>query len=425
MTESKLYKIEDRKYLIVSEKISNENETINAENYLIVILDKSGNTQLINDKMDIKTINALVLKTDIFTFDVANERLIYEETKIDLKKIIGSTNEYVEKEKPEGTGEEGENEEEGNEGENQEEENTETPKTVIGGGNATSTTSNSVNVGGATSINIGNGMNQLTNNNTNNNSNGNNNSNSNNYNNINNNNNNQPTNSAIENSNNTDNNTTMNNDNATTKYNDYIINDTIPNPTQANTNKTKVVKNVSLRSVTPGQTYIDVEYSITDPANEYQVVYITITGGGTTNNISLDKSKTSYRIADLKHNTDYNLVLGYKLIKSDSTVEEVSEDIINVRTLKLQGSLTITRVTEKQIYFNLKLDKASSYDEARLAIYINGEKQSTTISVNTDQAIQTSGWISSITRTDDMIGKITFTLENVEDMSLSASAQVY
>ena len=53
MLEPKLYKIDDRKYLIVSRDIITENSSITAENYLIVILDKSGNTLLLNNNIDV------------------------------------------------------------------------------------------------------------------------------------------------------------------------------------------------------------------------------------------------------------------------------------------------------------------------------------------------------------------------------------
>ena len=40
----------------------------------------------------------MVINTQTFSFDVANEKLIYNEKEIDLKKIIGSTNQYIEPE---------------------------------------------------------------------------------------------------------------------------------------------------------------------------------------------------------------------------------------------------------------------------------------------------------------------------------------
>ena len=90
------YKIKDRQYLVVSNEIYNEDKTIYTNKYLIVTLDKQGNASLLNDAINVKTINPLKLIFDNYVFDIANERLIVNEKAIDLKLIDGSTNEYVE-----------------------------------------------------------------------------------------------------------------------------------------------------------------------------------------------------------------------------------------------------------------------------------------------------------------------------------------
>lgn len=50
----------------------------------------------------------MIISTDDFKFDVANEILTYNDENINLKKIIGSTNEYVKREEENTT--EGQNE---------------------------------------------------------------------------------------------------------------------------------------------------------------------------------------------------------------------------------------------------------------------------------------------------------------------------
>lgn len=94
---SSVYKLEDRKYLVVAKKIYTEDKGIDTASYLIVDIDKNGNALVLNNELNIKTLSTLVLNTDEFSFDVANERLIIDERIIDLKKINGSTNKYVEK----------------------------------------------------------------------------------------------------------------------------------------------------------------------------------------------------------------------------------------------------------------------------------------------------------------------------------------
>ena len=94
-TESKFLKIADRKYLIIDPVIKTENGSLNTKNYLIVELDKMGNATLLNNEVNLKTFEPTTIITSNFTFDIANEQLTISDQIIDLKKIIGSTNEYV------------------------------------------------------------------------------------------------------------------------------------------------------------------------------------------------------------------------------------------------------------------------------------------------------------------------------------------
>ena len=91
------YKLADRKYLITGRTITTEDNSFKAENFLLVVIDKAGKPMLINDKINVKTVDTLKLISGSFTFDVANEKLIYKENEIDLKKISGSTNTYKDK----------------------------------------------------------------------------------------------------------------------------------------------------------------------------------------------------------------------------------------------------------------------------------------------------------------------------------------
>ena len=93
---TKFYKLQDRKYLFVDSNIRTDDNSINTSDYLIIELDKNGNATFANQEMNIKTINPIVLKGSIFQFDIANEILIYNDEEINLKNIIGSTNQYQE-----------------------------------------------------------------------------------------------------------------------------------------------------------------------------------------------------------------------------------------------------------------------------------------------------------------------------------------
>jgi len=94
-TDSRFYKLDDREYLLIDTKIFSEDYSIEASNYLLVELDKAGNAKLSNNKINLKTITPTILVTSKYRFDIANELLNFGEYDIDLKKIIGSTNQYV------------------------------------------------------------------------------------------------------------------------------------------------------------------------------------------------------------------------------------------------------------------------------------------------------------------------------------------
>lgn len=93
-SESKFYKLEDRKYLLVDRSIRSSDGALDTSNYLIVELDKQGNALLLNNEVHYKTLSEAIINTSSYSFDVANEILSFGEDKIDLKQIIGSSNQY-------------------------------------------------------------------------------------------------------------------------------------------------------------------------------------------------------------------------------------------------------------------------------------------------------------------------------------------
>ena len=94
--EAKFYKLDDREYLLIDKSIVSTDRSINASNYLLVELDKMGNAKLSNDNLNLKTVSSTTLVTSDYKFDIANEKLSFNNLEIDLKKIIGSSNEYEE-----------------------------------------------------------------------------------------------------------------------------------------------------------------------------------------------------------------------------------------------------------------------------------------------------------------------------------------
>ena len=330
-SEDAFYKIADREYLMISNSIKNESGSISTSKYLYIIIDKSGNTLLLNNQIYAKTINPIVLSTNSYTFDIANEKLIVGNDEIDLKKIIGSSNEYVEKD-----------EEKDIDWQNLIPDNQETTSSNNGSEgtqNSDETTTN--NQGGVqTGTNAG----------------------------------------------------TSNGGSGSSAGGDTVINN------NTETNKTPLSKSVSLRGAIATSSYIDIEYAVQDPQNRYQTVYAFVEAVGYENTIALDKNATTYRLTDLEPNTEYKVTLGYKEITEDNEVVDNIEDVLSVRTTKINASIDITRVGtgSKKVYFNLKLDQNYAFDYAKIALYVDGVKESD-MDVNLTQAVKTDGWSNVLT----------------------------
>ena len=317
------YKIADRQYLLISDSIRNESGSISTSKYLYVIIDKSGNTLILNNQIYAKTINPIVLTTSSYKFDIANEKLIVGSNEIDLKKIIGSSNEYKEKEPEEDTNEDKEDskdkvehEQNNNNNENQNSNIQNGEGTAVGNQNTQNSGSN-VQGGG-------------------------------------------------------------------------IIN--------SNTNKTPLSKSVSLRGAIATSSYIDIEYAVQDPEHKYQTVYAFVEAVGYENMIALDKNATTYRLTDLEPNTEYKITLGYKQITADNEIEDQIEDVLSVRTTRINAKLDITKVLagKQKVYFNLKLDQNYAFDYAKVALYVDGMKESDLV-VNLTEAVKQNGWSNVLT----------------------------
>lgn len=103
-TNTKFYKLADREYLLVDREIKSSDDNTKALGYLLVELDKLGNAKLSNNKINLKTITPTILVTAKYRFDINNEILNFGKYDIDLKKIIGSSNQYKPEEENGGNG---------------------------------------------------------------------------------------------------------------------------------------------------------------------------------------------------------------------------------------------------------------------------------------------------------------------------------
>ena len=288
----------------------------------------------------------MIISTDDFSFDVANEILTFDEDEINLKKIIGSTNEY----KPTKQNEIDENKTEKND---TKEENT---VVVVGGGSTTTNINNTTNNNSNSTNIIQNGTNI--------------------------------------NAGNVNNGTSSDDKSWVDSLNSWIgdVSDAFENIYNKNDKDEDEeddteYKNIALNSIVPGTTYIDINYTINDPQHKYNVVYAEVTGGSYNKSISLDKNATTYRLTDLTPDTDYTVQLGYKIVYSDSTTKDTVEDSMSTRTIKPTESLKVTKISLDRIYYTLNIDSTFVYDSgAKIKFYINDNiDEELTITLTQDQ----------------------------------------
>lgn len=352
-SEDRFYKLADRKYLILSDSISNEQNTIQTRRYLLVVLDKAGNTLLLNNEINARTINPMKLVTPSFTFDIANEKLTFGGQDIDLTKIIGSTNQYEEKIQIADNGNNGQN------GQNN-----------ANGNNGDSITQNSSSSSSSTTIN-----------------------------------NNSQTiiNGSVNGNNNNGGSGNNNNGNGSGGIN-------AGGTTGEGENNTPLDKSIGLRSAFSTASSITVNYNVLDPEGKYQTVYINVDGGNYSDTIALDKSDTNYKVTGLSPNTDYTITLAAREIQDDGSVSEKIEDTLLVRTKRVSTAITVTRLSSSKIYFNLKMDSSYIFDSADIVLLADGNEVDRQ-SVNISSSTSSNGWSSSLDY--DYGSEFTIRLENV------------
>ena len=373
---SKFYKLADRKYLIIDRTIESKDSSFVTSNYLIVNLDKLGNATLLNDKTSYKTITPTILRTSSYTFDIANEKLNFGNEDIDLKKIIGSTNEYDEEtydlnatpsddeenndgtgaggsgsgtgggsgdgtggSGSGGTGTGGSGDGTGGSGTG----GTGTGGTGIGGtGGTGDSSSDSVTGLGGTGTGInGNGTTAGTN-------------------------------------------STHNNN-----YSSGVSDETVQEIINA-------TKNTSVIRVTSGINSISVDYVVYDPSNEYKSVYVEVenTVNNQTNVVYLSKTDTNINISDLTPNVYYNLTFKYSYYDENKILKEYTFDEVGLHTEIPTMILTATKIINNKLYYKISLDKNYTITGGTINLYLNDQF------TNISGSISAKGNVSTISGDD-------------------------
>ncbi len=330
--ESQFYKLADREYLVVSPEIYNEDKSIYASKYLIVYIDKKGNASLLNDSINVNTINPMKLTFDKYTFDIANEKLLLNNKTIDLKQIIGSTNEYVQKEP------------------HMNDELDLDYQNLADQYNA-----------------LINSFEQYI----------------------------EETTSFIDAANTIFANANFNVTNS-------VQNGTTNSGNQA-TNLTNITKMVSLRGAIANSTHIDVTYAVSDITDQYQVVYLLVSGKingeDMTEKILLDKYGSTYRIPKLSPRHEYTVSLGYiervKDLAGDWKLQDQVEDVINIRTTKPDLKISVDRISKGYVHFTFKMKEQYALEGGSIVLYAN-DKYVDKVNIKKIEALSDKGFSSKI-----------------------------
>lgn len=364
---SKFYKLADRKYLIVDRTIESKDSSFVTSNYLIVNLDKLGNATLLNDKTSYKTIKPTVLRTSSYTFDIANEKLNFGGDDIDLKKIIGSTNEYDEEtynlnaEKSEdeetdatgtggsGNGSGGSGSGDGGGGGTGSGGDGSSGSGGTGGDGTGGSGTGGTGTGGTGTGGTGTGGTDINSNGT----------------------------TAGSNS-------TINNN-----YNSGVSDETVQQIINA-------TKNTSVIRVSANINSISVDYVVYDPNNEYKSVYVEVQNTLTsqTNIVYLSKTDTNISISELTPNVFYYLTFKYSYYDENKNLKEYTFDKVGLYTEIPKMVLTTTKIINNKLYYKISLDQNYTITGGTVSLYLNDQY------TNINSSISAKGSVNEISGED-------------------------
>lgn len=288
ISSPKFYKIEDRKYLLISGSIISSDSQISANDYLLVELDKSGNAKLTNNKVNLKTITKTTLVTSSYEFDINNELLKFGDDTIDLKKIIGTSNQYKEDDNSSGSNDtdgSGDGNGTGGGGSDNKENTPETGQTNTGAVVTPNSNGNVVN----------------------------------------------------------------NNDN---KKDDE--------PKKDNTKPQATV--TSVVGVVPSYNYINANYVIYDPYNNYTSCFVEVrnSSGALIKKINMSKSSNSVMIDELDYNSTYTLLFKYSYTENgEEKYNTYYEETVNTKSPKYYITLNKVSNISKTVSYNINLDNSA------------------------------------------------------------------
>ena len=88
LTESGFIKLSDRKYVLVGDDIHDASGKVTADGFLYIIADKAGNAHMMNDVMNVTSMDEMILNEGDFQYNIAEETLALGENVVDLQSVL-------------------------------------------------------------------------------------------------------------------------------------------------------------------------------------------------------------------------------------------------------------------------------------------------------------------------------------------------
>jgi hypothetical protein len=134
---------------------------------------------------------------------------------------------------------------------------------------------------------------------------------------------------------------------------------------------------IALKKVSSTVSSINLDYVVFDPNSQYDVVEVKlIDKNNNVINNSLNKNSTSFNISNLKPNSEYRLIFGYKLKNIDDFI--IVDEVV-IRTKNVNYSITVDKIIEKDlgkdskymIYYTLNVDDNYVFNKAKVSYYMD------------------------------------------------------
>lgn len=92
---TRLFKVDDRCYMMTGNKIESSDGSMNLKDFVLIRIGQNGGAKLINHEINKHVVNNILLHSDGVYFELNNELLYADGNLINLKEILGSTNQYA------------------------------------------------------------------------------------------------------------------------------------------------------------------------------------------------------------------------------------------------------------------------------------------------------------------------------------------